>query len=427
MDCAIVEILGSESQAREDIQKIRFTPRSFYSADEDFAQSWQIATKRALTLLENILSQIRPASNNLLPLLESEEKIFPYFRPRHILQKNLDDKKEDTLKDPAVIIPAYLDKDSNLFDSTLSPGILQSPLLDSIVANGKKNILDKYLLEVEFAPESETIDIDEIKKWEGKNSKSIFKVSIDQSNLVSSSEKSPSGPHEPFGKEESAGLSPGKSSKFGIFGVFKTGEVVKKTETVSEKFPSSTEEKSKVQQLETAIQKVRRSKGQEDNPLHEEIDDAEKLSLKTPSVLVTCGNNQLMKDDVVSILEKLELKIVLRESLAQEETSFAQSIEADESIQFAIVVLCADEMGYKKTQTPNEAKARARQQLLFDLGFMVGKIGRDRVFVLHEDIEFPTGFFDVLYTPYASNGGWQLELLRQLKKAGFKVDANRLI
>ena len=106
-----------------------------------------------------------------------------------------------------------------------------------------------------------------------------------------------------------------------------------------------------------------------------------------------------------------------------------QRFANEEAISFATVLLSADDVAYAKDQGTSQARLRPRQQVVFELGFLVGKLGRDRVFVLYEEIkdfELPTDFFEVIYTSYHKDGGWSLELVRQLKKSGFTVDANLL-
>ncbi len=86
-------------------------------------------------------------------------------------------------------------------------------------------------------------------------------------------------------------------------------------------------------------------------------------------------------------------------------------------------------MAYAKGGTPADARARARQNVVLELGYFVGKLGRARVFALKRDtdIELPNDISGVVYTSYDSQGHWQFELVRELKAVGYAVDANALI
>ena len=65
--------------------------------------------------------------------------------------------------------------------------------------------------------------------------------------------------------------------------------------------------------------------------------------------------------------------------------------------------------------------------MIFELGFMIGKLGRERVCALHKgEVEIPSDFSGVLWIGMDSEGAWQFKLARELKAAGIKVDLNRL-
>ena len=74
------------------------------------------------------------------------------------------------------------------------------------------------------------------------------------------------------------------------------------------------------------------------------------------------------------------------------------------------------------------ALPRARQNVLVELGYMAGKIGRDRVCALKkEDVELPSDFLGVLYIDIDNAGAWRLKVAKELKVAGLNVDLNNAI
>lgn len=65
---------------------------------------------------------------------------------------------------------------------------------------------------------------------------------------------------------------------------------------------------------------------------------------------------------------------------------------------------------------------RARQNVVFEHGYLIAKIGRERVLALVKDnVEFPGDISDVVYENMDSAGGWQIKLARELKNVGFNV------
>jgi predicted nucleotide-binding protein len=74
---------------------------------------------------------------------------------------------------------------------------------------------------------------------------------------------------------------------------------------------------------------------------------------------------------------------------------------------------------------PNAEKPRARQNVVFEHGLFVGKLGRDRVVALKKgDVEVPSDLDGVLYTQM--DGNWKLDLIKEMRNAGLPVDVTKL-
>jgi predicted nucleotide-binding protein len=82
-----------------------------------------------------------------------------------------------------------------------------------------------------------------------------------------------------------------------------------------------------------------------------------------------------------------------------------------------------------KIASPDRARTRPRQNILLELGYFVGKLTRARVFALKREgeLELPNDIAGLVYTPYDAAGHRRFELVRELKAAGYTVDANSLI
>ena len=73
-------------------------------------------------------------------------------------------------------------------------------------------------------------------------------------------------------------------------------------------------------------------------------------------------------------------------------------------------------------------KPRARQNVILELGYFLGKLGRDRVCSLVKgDVETPSDYDGVVHTEFDHSNGWMLKLAQELKAAGFDVDVNRSV
>jgi predicted nucleotide-binding protein len=94
-------------------------------------------------------------------------------------------------------------------------------------------------------------------------------------------------------------------------------------------------------------------------------------------------------------------------------------------VDFATVLLTPDDIGGVRTSEANKLQPRARQNVILELGFFVGKLGRDKVCALHQGpLELPTDYLGVCYVRLDDGGGWRLSLVKELREAGFSVDLN---
>ncbi len=90
---------------------------------------------------------------------------------------------------------------------------------------------------------------------------------------------------------------------------------------------------------------------------------------------------------------------------------------------FAVVLLTPDDMGGSRLggQGP-----RARQNVILELGYFIGKLGRSRVCALHVGgVELPSDIHGVLYLPADATEKWKIDLAREISAAGITVDLNQ--
>ena len=98
----------------------------------------------------------------------------------------------------------------------------------------------------------------------------------------------------------------------------------------------------------------------------------------------------------------------------------------------AVVLLTADDLGrlnpdYASEDEEATEQARARQNVVFELGYFVGLLGRSHVSVLYEPgVEVPSDYGGVLYTKLDEAGAWRTKLIRELRSVGLEFDANKL-
>lgn len=147
-------------------------------------------------------------------------------------------------------------------------------------------------------------------------------------------------------------------------------------------------------------------------------------------IFIVHGHNEEMKLAVARTIEKLKLEPIILHEQPNKGRTIIEKFADSSDVTFAIILLSADDIAYKKTDEQNNAKYRARQNVIFELGYFIGKLGRERVFALHEvedNLEIPSDYNGVLFVPFDKPGKWQFDLVRELKALGISVDANHVL
>ena len=157
--------------------------------------------------------------------------------------------------------------------------------------------------------------------------------------------------------------------------------------------------------------------------------DAEPVNgeLDFSKVFVIHGHDEAARETLARFLEKLGLKPVILHEQPNEGRTIIEKFEGHTDVGFAIALLTPDDLGALKDK-PNALKPRARQNVVFEFGYFIGKLGRNRVCALVKgDVERPSDYDGVVYIPLDNTGGWEMKLIRELKNAGADVDANQVI
>lgn len=144
----------------------------------------------------------------------------------------------------------------------------------------------------------------------------------------------------------------------------------------------------------------------------------------TRRVFVVHGHDEKAQQTIARFLEKLELEPVILSERPNEGRTVIEKFEANADVCFAIVLLTADDVGYPR-DLPDEARLRARQNVILELGYFVGRLSRARVCALCKgSLELPSDIHGVAYITMDETDGWKLRLARELKQGGINVDLN---
>lgn len=146
-------------------------------------------------------------------------------------------------------------------------------------------------------------------------------------------------------------------------------------------------------------------------------------------VLLLHSGEDEMTVSVIDLLDKLAIDTVMPDASQETTAEYMGAIVAVPEVSFTIYLLNPDEKTLFPGLPGKISKAKPRQDTVFELGLLVGKLGRDRVSVLfrkEKGIDIPDDFFGVNYVAFDAAGGWKINLIKLLKASGFEVDANIL-
>jgi len=156
-----------------------------------------------------------------------------------------------------------------------------------------------------------------------------------------------------------------------------------------------------------------------DTPSDPRADDP--VSENVPSaIFLVHGRDSAAKFEVARWLEqRVGADVVILDEQANRGRTIIQKFQDHaDAAKFAVVLLTKDDVGGAHGE---EQHPRARQNVIFEMGYFFGKLGLDRVAVLNDGVEQPSDFVGLGYISYSGN--WKDELARELSAAGFAVNA----
>lgn len=146
----------------------------------------------------------------------------------------------------------------------------------------------------------------------------------------------------------------------------------------------------------------------------------------TTHIFIVHGHNTAIQQSVARTIEKLGLTPIILHEQPNAGKTVIEKFESHSNVGFAIILLTDDDEGKAKTEL--DLKKRARQNVVLELGYFIGKLGRSKVLPLYsETVELPSDIHGLLYVLLDKAENWKFSIVKELKEAGYSVDANRLL
>jgi predicted nucleotide-binding protein len=153
---------------------------------------------------------------------------------------------------------------------------------------------------------------------------------------------------------------------------------------------------------------------------------AERPNHPRTDVFIVHGHDEAAREGVARFLERLSLRAIVLHEQANSGRHIMEKLERHKGVDFAVVLLTPDDVGATASQRES-LQPRARQNVILELGYFLGALGRPRVCVLYKGkVELPSDYHGIVYIPMDETAAWQLLLARELRNANFEVDFNKL-
>ena len=144
-------------------------------------------------------------------------------------------------------------------------------------------------------------------------------------------------------------------------------------------------------------------------------------------IFIVHGHDGQLKEATANLVWQLQLEPVILHQQPKGGRTIIEnfSFHAQEA-GFAIVLLTGDDLGGKRENVPS-LQPRARQNVVFEMGFFFGSLGRGKVCGVYEEgVEMPSDLGGILYVQYDVAGKWRYDVAKEIRAAGYDVNLSLL-
>lgn len=144
------------------------------------------------------------------------------------------------------------------------------------------------------------------------------------------------------------------------------------------------------------------------------------MKIDNRKVFIVHGHDEALKYKVSNWLRELDITpIILHEQANKGVAAIIQKIENNSDVGCAIILMTGDDMGRAVEEKKN--KKRARQNVVFEAGYFIGKLGTERVIILEEEgIESPGDLEGCVYIIADKHDGWKVSVKKEFEEIGIQ-------
>jgi len=152
----------------------------------------------------------------------------------------------------------------------------------------------------------------------------------------------------------------------------------------------------------------------------------------TNKVFIVHGHDKTMLREVEAFINRIGLEAIVLAEEANKGRTLIEKFEEHGDVAYAVALLSPDDIGRSASASPDEEKLRPRQNVVLELGYFIGRYGRDRVAAVvdagkDDVVEYPSDIRGIAHIPYSpDNGEWRQLLAREFRAVGLPLREDKL-
>lgn len=134
--------------------------------------------------------------------------------------------------------------------------------------------------------------------------------------------------------------------------------------------------------------------------------------LSSSKIFIVYADSSSIKNDLMDFISRIGVTPITIQDRPGQQNLLLGKLQQFHDVGYAVVLL-------------NPAATGISHEVAFELGILVGALGKDRVCgLVKEKLDIMANYSGISYVPHDPAGAWKFMLIKQLKHAGFEVDAN---
>lgn len=151
------------------------------------------------------------------------------------------------------------------------------------------------------------------------------------------------------------------------------------------------------------------------------------VSKSDKKVFLVHGHDTAAKETVARFVERIGLSPIILHEQPNLGKTVIEKFEIFSDVHYAVVLLTPDDVGHSVNE-PAKTSKRARQNVVLELGYFLGKLGRARVAALYKhDVEMPSDYQGVVFIKLDDGGAWKTKLAQEFVQAGLSIRLEGLL